>query len=105
MVVGAAAEWPEKLAVGFLDGQVVDAGEAAHHVAVLVEFPVLVAIRAVPLSGIVMPFVGEAHGDAVAGTGPQIIVLLVFLFVGFFVFVFLVVFFVFFWVFGFFLFV
>ena len=34
---------------------------------VLVEFPVLVAIAAKPVSAIVVPFVGEAHGDAVVG--------------------------------------
>ncbi len=40
--------------VGF-DGEVVDAGEAPTHQAVLGELPVLVAIRAVPVAGIIVP--------------------------------------------------
>ena len=36
-----------------------------------VEFPVLVAVGAEPLAGVVVPFIGKAHGDAIVGEGPQ----------------------------------
>src|SRR5438874_1309012 len=45
--------------------------DARLHETMLVELPVLVAVRAEPLAGVVMPLVGEAHGDAVAVEGPQ----------------------------------
>jgi hypothetical protein len=49
----------------------VDAGQAALHQAVFRELPVLVAVGAIPLAGIVMVFVGEANCNAVAVVGPQ----------------------------------
>ena len=55
----------------FLDRQVVDAGIALLHQAVLVEFPVLIAVRPIPMAGIVVPFIGKAHSDAVVGSGPD----------------------------------
>src|SRR5262245_23487656 len=71
MLVGAPAEWPVILALAFLDGQIVGAGNAQAHQSVLVEFPVLVAVAAKPVSAVVMPFVGKAHGDAVVVEGPN----------------------------------
>ena len=58
-------------ALALLDRQIVDAGDAQAHQAVFVEFPVLVAIAAKPVAAIVMPFIGEAHGDAVVAEGPD----------------------------------
>src|SRR3989442_1731192 len=69
--VGLAFTFPTKLAVGFLDGQVVDAGEAEFHVAAFVELPVLVAVGAIPLAGVVVKLILEAHRDAVAREGPE----------------------------------
>ncbi len=43
------------------------------HQAVLVEFPVLVPVGAIPLAGIVVPFIGEAHGDTVPREGPDLL--------------------------------
>src|SRR5512137_232776 len=71
MLIGATAQRPVKLSVAGLDRQVVDAGDAPTHVAALVELPVLVAVRAKPVPGIVMPLIGKAHGDAIAVKGPQ----------------------------------
>src|SRR5882672_2924247 len=62
---------PAKLAVALLDRQVVDAGEAFLHQAIFGELPVLVAVRAVPLPRIVVPFVFEAHGDTVFLKAPE----------------------------------
>src|SRR5512138_48143 len=52
---------------------VVDAGLAAAHQAVLVEFPLLVAVGAVPLAAGVVPLILEAHGDAVAVERPEVL--------------------------------
>src|SRR5262245_59538644 len=48
---------PVVFAVGRLDRQVVDAGVAQAHQAFGVELPVLVAVRAEPVAGVVVPFV------------------------------------------------
>ena len=62
---------PVILALRLGDRLVVDAGVAVDHQAVVVEFPVFVAVAAVPLAGVVVPFVGEADGDAMAAEGPS----------------------------------
>src|SRR5438552_8808776 len=63
---------PAELSLRFLDRQVVYAGGAAFHVAGLVKLPILVAGGAIPLAGIVEPFVFESHGDAVVAERPQL---------------------------------
>jgi hypothetical protein len=50
MIIRAAAERPVELALGCTDRQIIDAGNAAAHQAVLVEFPILIAIAAEPVS-------------------------------------------------------
>jgi hypothetical protein len=47
---------PPETALAFADLHIIDAGLAAAHQAVLVEFPLLIAVGAEPLSGAVMPF-------------------------------------------------
>jgi len=47
---------PTKSSIGFLDWQVVDAGEAKFHVAKFIEFPILVAVGAKPLAGVAAIF-------------------------------------------------
>ena len=71
MVVGAAAERPVVFALALLDRKIVDAGDAQAHQAVLVEFPVLVAVAAEPVAAVVVPLIGEAHGDAVVAERPD----------------------------------
>src|SRR5260221_6377761 len=73
VVVGTAAERPMIFALAFLDRRVVDAGDAQAHQAVRVEFPVLVAIAAEPGTAVVVPLIGEAHGDAVVAEGPELL--------------------------------
>src|SRR5262245_33835555 len=58
-------------ALDLFDSDIVDARLAPAHVAVLVELPVLVAVAAPPLPGVIMPLVLEAHGDPIIGEGPQ----------------------------------
>ncbi len=62
---------PKKLPLVFPDPDIVDAGFAPAHQALLVELPVLVTVGTEPVSGIVMPFVLETHRDPVIGEGPQ----------------------------------
>src|SRR5882672_6487924 len=64
---------PAKAAVGFRDSDIVDAGFAAAHQAVLVEFPLFVAVGTMPLPGIVMPLVLKPHRDTVAVERPEIL--------------------------------
>ena len=63
---------PTILALRFGDRQIVDAGVTALHEPVRIELPILVAVRAIPVVGIVAPFVSEAHGDAVVAERPQL---------------------------------
>src|SRR5579875_2780221 len=65
VVCGARPRRPMKLPLRRADGHIVDAGLAPSHQAVGIELPHLVAVRAEPIAGIVMPFVLEANGDAV----------------------------------------
>src|SRR5258706_4877110 len=53
------------------DGSIVDAGDAAAHEAVGVEFPEFIAVGAEPLTGVVVPFVFERDGDAISVEGPE----------------------------------
>ena len=71
MVVGTTPERPAILALALLDREVVDTGDAQPHQAVLVEFPVLVAVAAEPIVAVVMPFIGEADDDAVLVEDPD----------------------------------
>ena len=57
--------------VGFLDGQVVDAGVSKLGQPSFIELPVLVSIGSKPISGIVVPFVRKPDGNAIVVKGPQ----------------------------------
>src|SRR5580700_466264 len=64
---------PVVLALGSADRHVVDRGEAAAHQAARVELPVLVPVRAEPVSGIIVPLVSKAHRDAVGTKRPDLL--------------------------------
>src|SRR5258705_11904111 len=66
MFVRTAAERPMEFAHPFHDAHIIDAGLAPAHQTFIVEFPLLVPMRAIPIAAIVVPFVGEAHGDAIS---------------------------------------
>src|ERR1700722_13387470 len=68
-----AGRGPAKAAIFFRDGDIVDAGFAPAHQAVFVEFPLLVAVGAMPLPGVVVPLVLKPHRDAVAVERPEIL--------------------------------
>src|SRR5260370_10283136 len=71
MIVGTAAKRPMVLTITLVDPCVVDASDAQPHQAVLVEFPILVAVAAEPVTAFVVPFIGKADGDAVIPGGPD----------------------------------
>src|SRR5262245_37503147 len=69
MIVRAPAERPMILTLALLDRLIVDAGDTQPHQTLLVELPILVAIAAEPEPAVVVPFIGEAHGDAIVVIG------------------------------------
>src|SRR5689334_6252798 len=73
MIVGASAERPMILAIGFPDRQVVDAGDPKPHQALRVEFPVLVAVTAEPGPAVVVPLIGKAHRNTVLAKCPKLL--------------------------------
>src|SRR5258708_7312759 len=71
MVVGATAKRPVIFSFALLDRKIIDARDAQAHQAILVEFPVLVAIAAEPVPAVIVPFIGKADGDAIRMEGPD----------------------------------
>src|SRR5882724_6886975 len=64
---------PVEAPLALLDGDIVDAGLAPPHQAVFVELPLLVAVGAMPLPGIVAPFVLETHGNTILIEPPEVL--------------------------------
>src|SRR5690349_19419822 len=73
MRVRAPPQLPEELAVVRLDRQIIDAGIATAHQALLGELPVFIAVAAIPVARVVVPLIGKAHRDTRAGTSPQLL--------------------------------
>src|SRR5260370_42425521 len=73
MVVRTTPERPTTFTICLRDRKIIDARVAAGHKAVLVEFPILIAVGAMPMIGIVVPFVCEAYRDAVPSERPQLL--------------------------------
>ena len=71
MISRTGAERPAEQPVGLADRHVVDSCLATAHQALGIELPSLVAVRAIPIAGIVAPFVLEPHRNAVVGDGPE----------------------------------
>ena len=53
------------------DREIVDGSVAKPHQAMIIKLPVLIAIGAEPIPGVIVPFVGEAHRDAIFGVTPK----------------------------------
>src|SRR5882757_1956281 len=71
MPIRTSSQRPMKFAIRLLDGKIIDAREPQTHQAVFIEFPILVSIGAGPVTGVVMAFISEAHGDAISVMGPE----------------------------------
>src|SRR5216683_3066214 len=59
------------LTLALRNRKIVDAGDAQAHQAVFVELPILVAVAPKPMAAVVMPLVGESHGNAIIRESPQ----------------------------------
>jgi hypothetical protein len=62
---------PEELPIACLNHNIINTGFSAPHETVVIEFPLLVAMSAKPVSGIVMPFILESDRDSVFVECPQ----------------------------------
>ena len=60
------------LTLRFLNRKVIDIREPQTHETIVVEFPILIREGAKPVSQVIVPFVGEAHGDAIARKCPKL---------------------------------
>ena len=66
MIIRASAQCPVVLALRVLDWQIVDGSKPQADQPVLIELPILIAIRAELIPGVVVPFIGKAHRDLVS---------------------------------------
>ena len=73
MIRGARPRRPVKFSVGGENRHIVDASFAATHQAIRLEFPLLVAVCAEPVAGIVVPFVLKANRDPIFVKRPQLL--------------------------------
>jgi hypothetical protein len=71
VIVRTATERPVVSALALPDREIVDAGNAQPHEAVVVEFPILVAVAARPVAAIVVPLIGETNRDTVLAESPD----------------------------------
>ena len=71
MTIGTATQWPVAFALTVFDRQIIDAGNPSQHQAFRVELPILVSVAAEPVTGIVVPFIGKAHGDPIVAESPH----------------------------------
>src|ERR1700747_763739 len=60
-------------AVRLFDREIIDGSQAQAHESFVIKLPVFVSVGAKPAPGVVAPLVGEAHGDAILGEGPQLL--------------------------------
>src|SRR5262245_17914479 len=72
MFIRTSAKRPMILALRLLNRQVVNGCKPKLHQTVVIKLPVLVAVRAEPVSGVIVPFVGEPHGDTVFVVSPKL---------------------------------
>src|ERR1700693_2302009 len=72
MIIRTAPWCPVILALRLLDRQIVDGSKPQAHQPVLIELPILIAIRAKPIPGVIVPFIGKAHGDTVSLERPKL---------------------------------
>src|SRR6266566_1575686 len=72
MRIGPAAKRPMIFSFRLLDWEIVDASVAKSHQTIVAKLPILIAVGAEPIPGVVVPFVSEAHGNAISGVRPEL---------------------------------
>src|SRR5215471_12034504 len=71
VIIGTAPEWPVIFAIRFQNRTIIDGRMPYCHEPVVIEFPVLIAVRAIPVTRIIVPFISEAYRDAVSSKRPE----------------------------------
>src|ERR1700736_1650378 len=71
MFVRPASKRPVVLAIRSQNGKVVDGCKPRRHKPIVVEFPVLIAVGAIPVIRVIVPLISEAYGDPVPGKRPH----------------------------------
>ena len=59
------------LALRLLNRKIVDACKSQPHQAARIKLPIFVAVGAEPIPGVIVPFVGEANGNAIPVISPE----------------------------------
>lgn len=72
VVIRPATQWPMKESLLFFDGKIVDTAVPDSRQARVIELPILIAVRPMPLSGIVVRLIGEPHSDPVPIERPEL---------------------------------
>src|SRR5260370_22362021 len=71
MFVRPASKRPVVLAIRSQNGKVVNGCKSRRHKPIVVEFPVLIAVGAIPVIRVIVPLVSEAYGDLGPGKRPH----------------------------------
>ena len=58
--------------VRFFDRKIIDAREPQTHQAIVVVFPIFVAVRPIPVARVVVPLVSKPNGNAISGESPKL---------------------------------
>src|SRR4030095_13259943 len=72
MVIRTAPQEPAVLVLGFLDWEVIDAGQTTAPQPIRGELPGFIAIGPEPMPRVIMPLIREAHCDAGIMKGPEL---------------------------------
>jgi hypothetical protein len=72
MVNWTASKRPVILTIRLFNGKIVDARKPQPHQTVVIEFPILVAVRAKPISRVIVPLVCKPHSYSIVREGPEL---------------------------------
>src|ERR1700731_3348207 len=72
MRIRTAPKRPTIPALRLFDRQIVDACVPQSHQATVIKLPILIAVGAEPIPGVIVPFVGEMDGGPVSVVSPEL---------------------------------
>src|SRR5580704_11925510 len=72
MIIWTSSQCPLVLVLRLFDRQTVDGSQPQAHQPVLIELPILIAIRAKRIPGVVVPFIGTAYRDMIPLERPEL---------------------------------
>lgn len=73
MVGRASAQGPMEQTTGIGDGPIIDRGDPQTHQPRIIELPILVSIRAVPVSAVFAPLICKSDGDPIVLMCPHLL--------------------------------